>query len=569
MLDPIDPPDSHAAAFSQAMDDCLELYRSSAEIWTRSLPAEASARTAASTLELMEDLARGLIVKIFLTIMQADGRFTSPERNLAQVLLLKLWGRTFLVEEIGAVMQELVPLADKFDWYRLLRPFENVPALRDRVGEVETVVMRLANLVAKADGTLAPEEAVQLKGLLAEIYRHLRPVPIESSGGPPPPPPPNRTSNRHGQSSGLEAIDPFAPAENRVQDAMAQQEGARQLSSQVAAEAQPSKEERLKAALASLDELIGLNQIKIEVRELIRFLQVQQHRQEAGLPRTQVSLHTVFAGNPGTGKTSVARILGEVFGALGVVSSGHLIEADRSALVAGYMGQTAERTNRIVDQALNGVLFIDEAYSLINEEGEDPYGHEAVQILLKRMEDDRHRLIVVLAGYSAQMERLLASNPGLSSRFNRTFAFPDYAVVELCRIFHSLCEKNHYVLPAETRARLLLGFEHLLAERDEHFGNGRLMRNVFEQAIRRLANRVADIVPLTTELLTRMEPGDIQLSGVPESIINAEATEKLYVSVTCTGCQQVSRLKATNLGRRAQCKKCQIKFTADWGMPIR
>lgn len=548
----VDSRDPHLAAFSEAVDDCLQLYRSSAEAWNRSLAARGIRRDDAATRSVMEDLGRALLVKIFLAIMQADRKFCGAERQLAQLLLEKLWGRHFADDEIGAVMRELVPMADKFDWYRLLRPFEEVLELHERVGEVETVVMRFANLVAKADGTLAPEEAVQLKGLLAEIHRHLLPVPIEHVE--PPPGVPVGVPIEPGE------FDEFVPV--KAVSAGAEKD------STAAASPELSQEDRLQAALKSLDELIGLASIKAEVRELTRFLQVQQHREEAGLPRTQVSLHTVFTGNPGTGKTSVARILGEVFGALGVVKRGHLVEADRSALVAGYVGQTAERTNKIIDKALDGVLFIDEAYALVSEEGDDPYGHEAVQILLKRMEDERARLIVILAGYPAEMQRLLESNPGLSSRFNRTLTFPDYGVVELCRIFESLCEKNHYELPAETRARLILGFRYLLEHRDEHFGNGRLVRNVFEQGIRRLADRIADIAPLTKELLTRLEPADIALAGVPEAAINGEAIGKLRLSVKCAGCGNESNLKPAHLGRRVQCKKCQVKFTAEWGEPI-
>jgi SpoVK/Ycf46/Vps4 family AAA+-type ATPase len=551
MPNSVDSRDPHLAAFSEAVDDCLELYRSSAEAWNRSLAARGVKREESATRSVMEDLARGLLVKIFLTIMQADRRFCAAERRLAQVLIEKLWGRHFADDEIGAVMRDLVPMADKFDWYRLLRPFEEVLELHERVGEVETVAMRVANLVAKADGRLAPEEAVQLKGLLAEIHRHLLPVPIEhveASAGMPVGEP-----IESGRLSELAPVTVVTPSDTKQSSA--------------AAATPPTKEERLKAALQSLEELIGLGSVKGEVRELIRFLQVQQHREAAGLPRTAVSLHTVFTGNPGTGKTSVARILGEVFGALGIVKRGHLVEADRSALVAGYVGQTAERTNKIIDKALDGVLFIDEAYALVSEEGDDPYGHEAVQILLKRMEDERARLIVVLAGYPAEMQGLLESNPGLTSRFNRTLQFPDYGVVELCRIFENLCEKNHYVLPAETRARLILGFRYLLEHRDEHFGNGRLVRNVFEMAIRRLADRIADIAPLTKELLTRLEPADIALAGVPESAINAEAASQLQLAVTCTGCGKPSRIRAQHLGRRVKCRKCGTSFDAEWGEP--
>lgn len=418
--------DAQTEAFGQVIDDCFSLYRSSAEVWIQSAGSNSAAATADATRSLMDDLARGLLTKVFLAIVEADRRFSPQERQLAQVLLFKLWGRTFFLDEIGTVLQEFIPMADKLDWYQVVRPFEEVKALHDRINEVETIVMRFGNLVAKADGTIAPQESARLKGLLDEIDRHLRPVSLDgdeprargasrpeihatfqtmlpgAAAAPPPPPPP-----------------PKPPQTN---------------------------EQRLHAALASLDALIGLEAIKNEVRELTRFLRVQRERKQAGLPRTQVSLHTVFAGNPGTGKTSVARVLGEVLGALGIVRQGHLIEADRSTLVAGYVGQTAERTNRVIDSALDGVLFIDEAYSLASDRGDDPYGQEAVQILLKRMEDNRDRLVVVLAGYSGEMQRLLASNPGLASRFQRTFDFPDYSVVELCRIFQSLCDKNNYLL---------------------------------------------------------------------------------------------------------------------------
>jgi SpoVK/Ycf46/Vps4 family AAA+-type ATPase len=250
---------------------------------------------------------------------------------------------------------------------------------------------------------------------------------------------------------------------------------------------------------------------------------------------------------------------------LGIVEKGHLVEADRSSLVAGYTGQTAEKTNKVVDRALGGVLFIDEAYSLVAEEGEDAFGHEAVQTLLRRMEDDRDRLVVILAGYSRPIKRLLSTNPGLSSRFQRTFQFPDYTVVELCQIFEAMCEKNHYTLPAGTRSRLIAGFQHLHTHRDERFGNGRLSRNVFEMAIRQLANRVADIAPLTKELLTRLEPEDIAIRGVPASAFGQIEREDYRILLTCPGCSQTSKLRPENLGRRVKCNKCGQQFDAKWG----
>ncbi|MGD9721233.1 MAG: AAA family ATPase [Pirellulales bacterium] len=544
--------DAHVEVFNQAIEQCFELYRSSGQAWNASVAAPPI--QAAETLSVMDDLARGLMIKIFLAIVQAGQHFGAPERQLAQALALKLWGRAFTHDEIGTVLLDLIPLADKFNWYHLVRPFDEVPVLRERIDEVETAVIRFGNLVAKADGKINADESARLKGLLAEVNRHLRPVPLES-GVP-------QASAAAGRQEIRRALDTVPGIEG------AGGKAGQTLGAVPSPASQPTNEQRLQTALQSLDELIGLDSIKNEIRELTRFLRVQQQREQAGLPRTQVSLHTVFAGNPGTGKTSVARVLGEVFGALGIVRQGHLIEADRSTLVAGYMGQTAERTNKIVDSALDGVLFIDEAYSLVSDRGDDPFGQEAVQILLKRMEDNRGRLIVVLAGYSDEMQRLLGTNPGLASRFQRTFDFPDFTVVELCRIFQSLCEKNHYSLPPATRARLVLGFAYLLAAPDPHFGNGRVVRNVFERAIRRLANRIADVAPLTKELLTRLEPEDIFLDDVPAAAVGAEATCELAVNIVCPGCKNVSRLQAIYLGRRAQCNKCQVQFTADWGEPV-
>src|SRR5438128_1209346 len=164
----------------------------------------------------------------------------------------------------------------------------------------------------------------------------------------------------------------------------------------------------------------------------------------------------VFTGNPGTGKTSVARIIGRIFGAMGILAKGHLIETDRSGLVASYAGQTGPKTNKKIDEALDGVLFIDEAYSLVADSSEDAYGREAVQALLKRMEDDRQRLVIILAGYPEPMDALLRSNPGLSSRFSTNLAFDDYRPSELGRIFQSLCDKNRYQVPGATQAKLLV-----------------------------------------------------------------------------------------------------------------
>ncbi len=252
-------------------------------------------------------------------------------------------------------------------------------------------------------------------------------------------------------------------------------------------------EQRLAEARAKLDRLVGLDAIKDQIQTLTNFLKMERQREAAGLPTTKPSLHMAFVGNPGTGKTTVARIVANIYGALGVLEKGHLVETDRSGLVAEYAGQTGPKTNAKIDEALDGVLFIDEAYTLIDESGQDQYGREAVQTLLKRMEDQRDRLVVILAGYPNEMHKMIRSNPGLSSRVGTTMHFDDYPPEALCRIFELIAKKAKYTLPTESRRRLLRGFTYLYIGRDRHFGNGRCSRNSFERSVRRLANRLSQL----------------------------------------------------------------------------
>jgi SpoVK/Ycf46/Vps4 family AAA+-type ATPase len=216
-----------------------------------------------------------------------------------------------------------------------------------------------------------------------------------------------------------------------------------------------------------------------------------------------VSYHCVFTGNPGTGKTTVARILAKIYKNLGVVSKGHLVETDRAGLVAEYVGQTAVKTNKIIDSALDGVLFIDEAYSLIGG-GESDYGKEAIATLLKRMEDNRDRLIVILAGYTKNMKDFIDSNPGLQSRFNRYIEFPDYSADELLQIFEANMKKYEYHFGEGAKEHLQQYFANEVANKDANFGNGRLVRNVFEKTLERQANRLAKENDLSEERLSEL-----------------------------------------------------------------
>ena len=260
----------------------------------------------------------------------------------------------------------------------------------------------------------------------------------------------------------------------------------------VARNMRPRKEDHVPngEAVKKLDSLIGLSTVKKEGVTFYNFIRVQNERKKKGLSVPPTSYHLVFSGNPGTGKTTIARIMAEIFKDLGVLAKGHLVEATRADLVAGYMGQTAIKTNKVIDEALDGVLFIDEAYTLARS-AENDYGQEAIDTLLKRMEDDRERLVVIIAGYTEEIKRFVNSNPGLSSRFNRYINFPDYTEDELAQIFRSFLSKYDYKMGEAASATMKRCIADAVREKDSRFGNGRFVRNLFEKVIEKQANRLA------------------------------------------------------------------------------
>ena len=263
-----------------------------------------------------------------------------------------------------------------------------------------------------------------------------------------------------------------------------------------------------KSGMEELDELIGLETVKHDVEELVGLAKVRKMRQEKGMKAVPVSLHLVFSGNPGTGKTTVARILAKLYKEIGILSEGQLVETDRSGLVAGYVGQTAIKTQKKIEEAMGGVLFIDEAYTL-NQEGEN-FGQEAIDTILKAMEDHRDEFVVIVAGYTELMRDFVNSNPGLRSRFNKFFEFPDYTVDELQKIFELQCKKYQYTLTEEADAAVREKIKDLEAAKGENFANAREVRNLFEKIITNQAARVADLENVSEEDLTTITIDDFE-----------------------------------------------------------
>ncbi|MGI9519759.1 MAG: AAA family ATPase [Pirellulaceae bacterium] len=535
--------------FNELLQDCRRVYLESAHAVVEH-HAHLLDTPADEFVDMMDDLHRGLLIKLFVCIGGAGKHWSESEEHLAGVLFYHLWRRRMRRPEIRDSIRHIENQSEHVKWSSLVRPFAEIEPLRERISELETSVIRIGNLIAKADGNATSLEMEELKQVQQEIidYLHNRPPKKKSANGQP--------YQIQIAEDELASVDDLMAG---VKDA----DEAELLRTRT-----PAEKPDLETSLGKLDRLIGLARVKQEVRTLINFLKVQQHRQAMGLPQTEISLHMVFGGNPGTGKTTVARILGEVYAALGILEKGHLIETDRAGLVAEYAGQTATKTDKIVDQALDGVLFIDEAYSLISADNEDPFGHEAVQKLLKRMEDDRNRLIVILAGYPREMERLLLSNPGLSSRFTHHITFDDFSPLELAEIFELMCKSNQYKMTGLTRARLQMGFQWLHEKRDETFGNGRLVRNLFERAIRRLANRVVDSPKLTRGLLTRFEHEDIQFDEIPGALLEDHLLETTEFATRCPECGIEIEIESKLLGRKVRCKSCRHEFRIGWCPPV-
>ena len=432
-------------------------------------------------------------------LLAADGRFTDGELEAYLDSVGPLLDPPLLVSSIK--LREMDLFRGKESWlaapsvlFDLLvradaRPTAAAPAVR-RSHRYYELALRIAHVTAAVDLVPSADEvaaidrfrstmlqAMDAAGIERPGQRPITPVTAAPHGAAPNPGQPKPASTGATAAAGTGVAPPVLPPARSIDE-----------------------------LLAELDALVGLSHVKAEVRRLTSLLQVQQLRADRGLPVIETSHHLVFTGNPGTGKTTVARLLSQIYRAVGVVSQGQLVETDRSKLVAGYVGQTALKTSETLNAALGGMLLIDEAYALARG-GDNDFGREAIDTLVKFMEDHRDDLAIVAAGYTAEMAEFIDTNPGLKSRFTRTILFPDYTDDELAQIFLKLGEKHGYTCSDDALAmvRHRIGAE----SRGRGFGNARYVRNLFETAVSHQAMRLAPLTDPSNEQLTTFVAGDI------------------------------------------------------------
>lgn len=549
-----------AQQFLKLVGQISALYIDAAEIISKQAPEYAEVFDG-EPRQVMADLANRLVLRVVMEMASADGGLSLIDRSLALILFERLSNRKLRSDREEDAIRLMVDEHDAHSWQTLLSPFDRIPVLRALTAALEAHIRRLANFVAKLDGVFTKREETRLRHILAEFSRHLHPIPfadeepdaeplslsqvIDSS-------PKSSKPAKNGQS-------PSAP--DARQSVSKDAKGANHSPPNAQTTAPPP--ERYEDLIAELDQLIGLAEVKTEVRQLANFLNVQRERAARGKPRVHIGLHTVFAGNPGTGKTTVARIFGRILRSLGVLEKGHLVETDRSGLVAEYAGQTGPKTHKIVDAALGGVLFIDEAYSLVGTDGADAFGSEAVQALLKRMEDDRERLVVILAGYEEPLQRLLDSNPGLASRFPRTIRFANYAAHQLGRIFEGFCTRHAYRLATPARLKLLWGMQAEIEKDSEHFGNAREARNCFEDSLRRHADRIVSLKTVSDEVLETLEASDLFFRKLDERDL-PKWIDSVRFRLSCAHCKQERQIDAQQFGQATTCSHCTKPLAEEW-----
>jgi stage V sporulation protein K len=376
----------------------------------------------------------------------------------------------------------------------------------DFVMQTKTMYFKFANAITKIDRTVSPKELNSLSSLKGLLFNDSTLSEVQLTAA----------------SDKIISIPEISPTLDQIPPTLDQSQN-KNINKETIQDDEKKDEQKqdfvrlpeikdeavsLEESLTKLNSLVGLENVKKDVLKVINFLKIQKLRQENGLEVYSPSRHMVFSGNPGTGKTTVARLLAQIYRSLGVVSKGHLVETDRAGLVAGYLGQTAIQVAEIVKSAIGGVLFIDEAYSLTANE-DNWYGAEVIDTLVKLMEDNRENLIVIVAGYTELMKDFIDSNPGLRSRFNNYLNFDDYTPEQLLKIFKRFCEDSSFLIEPTAGQELLSLFTTLFEQKDQSFGNARLARNLYEITISNQADRIVKLSNVNAEILSTIVLDDI------------------------------------------------------------
>ncbi len=519
--------DAILAELAQAMQDCRQLYLSCIS------PSPGFQQAAIQRLAASQDrLHRGLLAKIYATIAEADGRWTYEEQRCVTALLQHVgvpWSADQLEQTAGKIARQ----AGKLDWQRLLQPFWERPELRARLADLETLVIRIANLIAKADGLVAAKETAVLQSLQAEF----RAEPTAACATAPP---------------AVLGVDEDLPWVGTVTPVRVKRPHG---------ERTPSRDR----CLQKLDAVVGLRRLKQEIRALADWSFLQQQRRQAKLPFEPTDTRFLFIGRAGTGKTLIARLLSEILAASGVLKRGHLVEINAFDLVSREAADAANIVKGKLREAVGGTLLIEYAGAMFS--ASETATSVVLRALYQNLVAHAGRLAVILADHSDRLLGLLDRSEDWRPMFRRYWRFEDYHAGELGQIFQFHCSRSQYQVTRLAQVKLLLGFDRQLRQDAERFGFGHGVQRVFERAVHQLAGRIAGVSPLTKPLLTTFQDADIVFEGVPPDAFANLADPRRLFTIRCPGCDSVNVVGPEFLDIRVECTRCQHQFLCAWGEP--
>ena len=528
------------AELTQAMRECRELYLACVP------PSPGRLSSTSRRLAATQDrLHRGLLAKIYGTIAEADGRWMYEELRCAAALLEHV-GVSRPPELLEQNARQIGRQAARLDWPGLLRPFREIPALGGRIADLETLVMRIANLIAKSDGFVAPAETAALHAIQAEFRAMHPPAAEPSSFASSAPTADHPATADEDLEAELPWVGQVAPRRTR------------------SGKADPGRLRQ--RCLHQLDALVGLRDVKREIHELADWAFLQHQRRQAGLTYESPDLRFIFVGRPGTGKSLTAWIMSELLAASGALRQGQLVEVSGFDLVSRQPKDAACLVKDKLREAIGGTLLVDHAAALLSAD-EAAVG-QTLSIAQQNLVAHAGRLAVVLADPSERLLAALDRHTDWRPLFHRHWHFADYGAGELGRIFQFHCDRGHYQVTRAAQIKLLLGFDWQLGHRADQFGWGHGVQRVFERAVQQLAGRIAGISPLTKQLLTTFYDVDIAISGTPDNVFRGLADPQRTFTIHCPGCDSVNTVGPEYLGIRVACNRCRQQFVCAWGDPI-